>query len=116
MKLVYFMPSGAIAVPTSWDADGRIRVVGARGCSAILNPAYHPVYKVPAAVFEAWLQSTHATIESSRVRGGTIQGLAAWQVQRAWRRAISCPEFAVCRRRLMREAAEMANPLYGGWL
>ena len=34
---------------------------------------------------------------------------AAAKIQRAWRHAASCPDFAVCRRRLLSEAAELCS-------
>jgi hypothetical protein len=56
-------------------------------------------------------RAAQAVAFDTRVRAAFVQHVAARHIQRAWRRAIACPDFAVCRRRLLSEAAALVGAL-----
>lgn len=84
-----------------------------------LEPARHHVFRPFRRYRALKINSRHGppiALLIEQIQGGIdeirdkspIRMMAAWRIQRAWRRAISNPNYLICQRRLLREFNEIA--------
>lgn len=106
MQLIVFETS--LAIVTSWDAKLGGPVVKGLGNSKATFPTKFKIFNTSNETFHEWLHVMNVNVEHNRIKCATVKCLAAWCVQRAWRRAVSDPSYAICRRRIAREFEEMS--------
>jgi len=107
MQLLVF--ENLLAIVASWDAKiGGPVVKGLGNSSTTFNKDFCRIFNVSDDTFDEWIRVMKVSVVHNRIKSATLECLAAWCVQRAWRRAVSNPSYGICRRRIAREFEEMS--------